>query len=1492
MDARSVSEENAHVIIMDSTTAEQPAQEGSQSVREIPEVSLCPPDSPETEGGDPSVHGLGSHPSPTQLFQQVAQGCPPHSPHLKPCRCCGHHQPITGSPCPEPTTATPHPDCSLSTVKTGHSCSPSHTSSCPNTVHCHWLQGSHDSGVHQPMQHHVVTVRHEGLYRIPRSYSQLMVEFPLAVLVACALLLLGCSLAGILIGPLPDFSDPLLGFEPRGTSIASRLSAWAKLQANTGPGKALSPLPQQLTDSTASSYGDAAGSSVGQETPKLRQRRMLDRDLVQDTAFCNSPGEHYAQLVFRSGNSASLWSLKAIHSMCEMEQARIRSHAHFQDLCKQGQHPAGGPTARHECCPSWSLGNYLAVLSNATSCLGLTGPQVSHSLTLLRQCAPYYHDGSLGPSCTERGKLCASVPPQCKHSSTIYQILHYLVDKDFLGPQTIGYQVPSLKYSLLFLPVEKGDPMMKIYLDNLEGRDLTYRNTTITGMDLGIKRTLFKYYLARDSVYPVLAVVMLFLTVALYLRSFFLSAVSLAATMGALLTSYFFYKVAFRLAFFPFLNFAAVLILLGGCSNQAFAFIDLWGLQLSQKPPASLEKRVNRVLQEVGYLILASGLTSSATFYSGYMSSITAIRCFAVYLGTASLISTLLALVWLPCSLILRERYTMSAAAAPAGKPCCALSPGGFWETSSRKRCLFNIARKLKGLKRGLSDTSDLLFIKILPCGVVKFRYIWICWFAVLAAGGTYITCVDPGMKLPASDSKTTQLFRSSHPFERYDAEYRHQFMFERQKSGEDKPMTITLVWGVLPTDNGDHLDPNSNGSLVLDPQFNMSRPEAQVWLRELCGRIQNLSFYSPASSPEGEMQGDNVCFVEELIHWVSIRRCSESEDASTFCCNAIPFPYLPNIFERCLGMMAAERNVGGNMPNTAGPRFDSDGQAVALVIEFKTTHQYSFNFSQATDFYKEIETWFTEEISTAPLGLHKGWFVSQLALYDLQQCLSSETLVVTGFSVALTFALLLLTTWNIPLSIYGTAAVGGSVFVTVGLLVLLEWQLTGLEALFISAAAGLSVDFAANYCISYSLAPHADRLGRVAHSLKRMGCAVATGAGAYFCVGIIMLPATALLFRKLGIFLLLVKCVACGFATFFFQSLCCFFGPQKNCGQILWPCAAAGGQYTGKGTENMLSPCSAAERSSNSAANGAFGCGGRSRIRRSFGKGSSTGHLCPGQQRHKQRPAGGGREPEQYELQPLACQLSDSFENSTCTSKLSNRPSVLSDDIQFRSLSPRRDLERISIKDSSEDLSCRHLNSCNPPPALQTSSPYKESSVRPAGGARSDPTRERLLCRRCRSQSGGIKHWNVSLSSSSSMEDIIVSSQPLDSGHQRSLSMEGAASSPFEHHPHRRLLSSQSQSSFEGLEDSNETCLSDIEPGPSILRASDEAEDEPQPGHLNGKRDTLRLSLRETVYEASSTGGGRGRISQGELPVILPNSKPDLPDVWIKREGRSGDIS
>lgn len=59
---------------------------------------------------------------------------------------------------------------------------------------------------------------------------------------------------------------------------------------------------------------------------------------------------------------------------------QIRSQAQFGDLCQQHVKAEGDAASRSGCCPSWSLGNYLAVLTNASCCLSLTSQQANQSL--------------------------------------------------------------------------------------------------------------------------------------------------------------------------------------------------------------------------------------------------------------------------------------------------------------------------------------------------------------------------------------------------------------------------------------------------------------------------------------------------------------------------------------------------------------------------------------------------------------------------------------------------------------------------------------------------------------------------------------------------------------------------------------------------------------------------------------------------------------------------------------------------------------------------------------------------------------------------------------------------------------------------------------------------------------------------------------------------------------------------------------------------------
>lgn len=72
---------------------------------------------------------------------------------------------------------------------------------------------------------------------------------------------------------------------------------------------------------------------------------------------------------------------------------QIRSQAQFQDLCQQHVREDGKASPRSGCCPSWSLGNYLAVLTNASYCLSLTSQQVVQQQNkLLQICTNYKHE--------------------------------------------------------------------------------------------------------------------------------------------------------------------------------------------------------------------------------------------------------------------------------------------------------------------------------------------------------------------------------------------------------------------------------------------------------------------------------------------------------------------------------------------------------------------------------------------------------------------------------------------------------------------------------------------------------------------------------------------------------------------------------------------------------------------------------------------------------------------------------------------------------------------------------------------------------------------------------------------------------------------------------------------------------------------------------------------------------------------------------------------
>ncbi|XP_060155995.1 protein dispatched homolog 1 isoform X3 [Globicephala melas] len=816
----------------------------------------------------------------------------------------------------------------------------------------------------------------------------------------------------------------------------------------------------------------------------------------------------------------------------------IRSHPRFGDLCQR--------TTAASCCPSWTLGNYIAILNNRSSCQKIVERDVSHTLKLLRTCAKHYQNGTLEPDCWDMAARrkdqlkCTNVPRKCTKYNAVYQILHYLVDKDFMAPKTADYR-PALKYSMLFSPTEKGESMMNIYLDNFENWNASDGVTTVTGIEFGIKHSLFQDYLLMDTVYPAIAIVIVLSVMCVYTKSMFITLMTMFAIISSLIVSYFLYRVVFNFEFFPFMNLTALIILVGIGADDAFVLCDVWNYTKFDKPHAETSETVSITLQHAALSMFVTSFTTAAAFYANYVSNITAIRCFGVYAGTAILVNYVLMVTWLPAVVVLHERYLLNIFS-------CFKKPQQ--QIYDNKSCWTVACQKCHKVLFAISEASRIFFEKVLPCIVIKFRYLWLVWFLALTVGGAYIVCINPKMKLPSLELSEFQVFRSSHPFERYDAEYKKLFMFERVHHGEELHMPITVIWGVSPEDNGNPLNPKSKGKLTLDSGFNIASPASQVWILQFCQKLRNQTFFH-----QTDEQDFTSCFIETFKQWMENQDCDEPTLYP--CCSHWSFPYKQEIFELCIkrAIMELERSTGYHLDSkTPGPRFDINDTIRAVVLEFQSTYLFTLAYEKMHQFYKEVDSWISNELSSAPEGLSHGWFVSNLEFYDLQDSLSDGTLIAMGLSVAVAFSVMLLTTWNIIISLYAIISIAGTIFVTVGSLVLLGWELNVLESVTISVAVGLSVDFAVHYGVAYRLAPDADREGKVIFSLSRMGSAIAMAALTTFVAGAMMMPSTVLAYTQLGTFMMLIMCISWAFATFFFQCMCRCLGPQGTCGQIPLP--------------------------------------------------------------------------------------------------------------------------------------------------------------------------------------------------------------------------------------------------------------------------------------------------------------------------------------------------
>lgn len=129
-------------------------------------------------------------------------------------------------------------------------------------------------------------------------------------------------------------------------------------------------------------------------------------------------------------------------AMCDLE-IQLTNVDGYGDVCELD-------IDSRKCCRPWSLPNYVALLSNKSSCfdidvgflyflyglffnshifMSLQDKDVTAVQALLQDCYEYYHSMKLSNDCVN---FKCHVPQECLQHNAVYNILHFLVDIDFI----------------------------------------------------------------------------------------------------------------------------------------------------------------------------------------------------------------------------------------------------------------------------------------------------------------------------------------------------------------------------------------------------------------------------------------------------------------------------------------------------------------------------------------------------------------------------------------------------------------------------------------------------------------------------------------------------------------------------------------------------------------------------------------------------------------------------------------------------------------------------------------------------------------------------------------------------------------------------------------------------------------------------------------------------------------------------------------------------
>jgi hypothetical protein len=235
----------------------------------------------------------------------------------------------------------------------------------------------------------------------------------------------------------------------------------------------------------------------------------------------------------------------------------------------------------------------------------------------------------------------------------------------------------------------------------------------------------------------------------------------------------------------------------------------------------------------------------------------------------------------------------------------------------------------------------------------------------------------------------------------------------------------IYFVFGLEPVDNGDRLDFNDYGSLVLDPNFALS-PAAQTWLESFANAVRLLP------EPIGTKMTNNHGPVSPLEIAKAKASCTVGQHSFSACFDA---------FTR------GAATQGSPLPTV----LYEGKKLVAIIITAHSVLDNDINaiwdYATRSAAWAQLNTFMAASLQTAPLELQSGFAIAGgFVGMDLQDSMVLSAVESTCISLSVAMGVLLVSTNSLAVSVLALVCICVILTLVLSCLVFLGWELGVIE--------------------------------------------------------------------------------------------------------------------------------------------------------------------------------------------------------------------------------------------------------------------------------------------------------------------------------------------------------------------------------------------------------------------------------------------------------------